>query len=270
MMDIELQNLNERGREEQQEEDGEEETSMDDGDLLSGLDWLSQRGKDDIEALNNYSKQMKGFFGNVQRGKMARDIGLFIQHKLDVPGEYQRPGFIKHLMDRQTFTIRKIVWNDDDTGDYEIEYYGKPFENEDGTMIRPLREIKTIDGALEDMDEFEMANNLDHIYDEWKAIDRAKKLKRAGLIGTIAITVGGIITVMSLGLKRSGHQMKHDAKVKSKKLTPAERRHQVIPWTDIEEASGDATIWIGDHLLLVIGGTIVYVISKRGRKPSHR
>ena len=48
--DIELQDLNERGREEQQEEDGEEETDFgghdDDrySDILDNLDWLSQKG----------------------------------------------------------------------------------------------------------------------------------------------------------------------------------------------------------------------------------
>ena len=232
-----------------------------DDDLLDSLDWLSQRGRDDLEALNHYGERMRGFFGDLRRARMARDIGLFIQQKLDVPVDYQRPGFIRYLMDRQTFTIKRIVWRDGEV-DYEIGYYGRPFENEDGVVVRPPREIKTIDGGLNDVDEHQCVDDLDYLYDKWRAIERNRRLRRAGIVRGIIVGVTGLITGLALGLKRAGHRMQSDAKSKWRKLTPAKRKKVVIPWTEIEKAGGGAIISLGSNIYLVIVSTIIYLIVK--------
>ena len=49
--------------------------------------------------------------------------------------------------------------------------------------------------------------------------------------------------------------------MKAEKLTPAEKR-TVIPWADIEEATGKSIITIGDNLYLIIGGVIIYEVLK--------
>ena len=77
-----------------------------------------------------------------------------------------------------------------------------------------------------------------------------------------------LVTGLSLGLKRSGSDAVRDAKHKQRKaekLTPAEKR-DVIPWTDVEEASGKVLILIGDHLYLIIGGSLIYLYSRKNKK----
>ena len=73
---------------------------------------------------------------------------------------------------------------------------------------------------------------------------------------------------MSLGLKRGGSDIKSSAikkKKKAEKLTPSVKK-KVIPWIDLEEATGKGVIAIGDHAYLVIGGggggLLIYLYSK--------
>ena len=73
---------------------------------------------------------------------------------------------------------------------------------------------------------------------------------------------------MSLGLKRSGSDAVRDAKHKQRKaekLIPAEKR-EIIPWTDLEEASGKGLIFFGHHSYLIIGGSLIYLYSRKNKK----
>ena len=54
--DIELEGLG--GERLEDDNDDVDETNLGD-DLLDSLDWLSQRGRDDLEALNHYGERMR-------------------------------------------------------------------------------------------------------------------------------------------------------------------------------------------------------------------
>ena len=78
----------------------------------------------------------------------------------------------------------------------------------------------------------------------------------------IGLTIIALITGLSLGLKRSGTDIVHNAEQKAKKLTPA-KKIEIVPWTDIEKASGKGLILIGDNIYLIIGATLIYLYSKK-------
>ena len=90
---------------------------------------------------------------------------------------------------------------------------------------------------------------------------------KTGRTTAIRLTIITLVTGLSLGLKYSGSDGVRDAKHKQKKaerLTPAEKR-DVIPWTDIEESSGKGLIFIGNHLYLIIGGSLLYLYSRKNK-----
>ena len=72
------------------------------------------------------------------------------------------------------------------------------------------------------------------------------------------MTLIALVTGLSLGLKRGGYDIVQVSKIekKAEKLKPG---RDVIPWTDIQEASGKSLIFVGDHIYLVIGGTLIYL-----------
>ena len=75
-----------------------------------------------------------------------------------------------------------------------------------------------------------------------------------------------LVAGLPLGLKCSGSDAVRDTKYKQKKagkITPAEKI-DVIPCTDAE-ASGKGLIFIGDHLYLIIGGSFIYLYSRKNK-----
>ena len=89
-----------------------------------------------------------------------------------------------------------------------------------------------------------------------------KILKQSRLATGIRLTIIALITGLSLGLKRSGTDIVHNAEQKAKKLTPA-KKIEIVPWTDIEKASGKGLISIGDNIYLIIGATLIYLYRKK-------
>ena len=45
-----------------------------------------------------------------------------------------------------------------------------------------------------------------------------------------------------------------------------QKKRDVIPWTDVEEVSSKGLIFIGDHLYLIIGGSLLYLYSRKNKK----
>ena len=117
-----------------------------------------------------------------------------------------------------------------------------------------------MNGELDLIDSYRCIDDLDYLYDKWRTIECNRKLKRAGIIGGIVIGITSLITGLSLGLKRTGHNMTHDATVKWEKLTPAQRKKVVIPWTKIEKAGGKSIISLGENIYLVIIGLGIYLL----------
>ena len=147
--------------------------------------------------------------------------------------------------------------------------YGEPFYDENDVRVRPVRRFKTTNGVIADPNESnQIVDDIRYRYDYWKKIELDRILKRSGIATAIGLTIITLVTGLSLGLKRSGSDAVRDAKHKQKKaekLTPAEKR-DVIPWTDIEEASGKGLIFIGDNLYLIIGGSLLYLYSRKNNK----
>ena len=248
------------------EEEGEnKETDFggasNENDLLDSLDWLSNRGKNANDKLNK-------LFGN--RVYQARNIGFFIEDLplLEREKGYTDPRFIEYLMETQEFEIEKTLSVSLVLTNYKVSYYGAPFVNDEGIRIRPVRNFKTTNGVISEPEDLnQIIDDIRYHYDNWRKIELDKILKRWGIATAIGLSIIALVTGLSLGLKRSGSDIIRDAKQKARKLTPAEKR-DVIPWTDIQEASGKGVIFIGDHLYLIIGGSIIclYSVSKKTKR----
>ena len=267
--EMELNDLDNR-RQEEEENEEEEETDLDGGsdenDLLDSLNWLSYRGRVNIDI--NHLDPLKMLFGN--HVYEARNIGFFIKDVLLMEKEEcTNPRFINYLMEKQDFSIKKIISVFEIEKNYEIEYYGEPFYNENDVRVRPVRKFKTTDGVKADPNESnQIVDDIRHHYDNWEKIELDRILKRSGIATAIGLTIITLVTGLSLGLKRSGSEavrnVKHKQK-KAEKLTLAEKR-DVIPWIDIEETSGTGLIFIGDHLYLIISGSLIYLSSRKNKK----
>ena len=255
--------LNDFDRIRRQEEDDvdEEETEFgggsDESDLLGdNLDWLSSKEK-------NYIKTRLDVFGT--RAYEARNLGFSLKDLpyLERDNGYTDVRFIKYLIDTQDFTIKKIVSVPGLVSNKEISYYGEPILNDNDIRHRPFREFKTVDGVIQDPDELNQCiSDIRYHYDRWRKLELDKILERSGLATGIGLTIIALITGLSLGLKRSGTDIVHNAEHKTKKLTLA-KKIEVIPWTDIEKASGKGLILIGDSIYLIIGATLIYLYSKK-------
>ena len=152
-MDIELNDLdNERRNEENEEDEDEEETDfINEDDLLNSLDWLSNRDRVHIDI--DYSDPLNKYFGN--KVHEARNIGFFIEDVLLMDEEgVTNPRFIKYLIKTQDFQIRKTLSRSGLVTNYEGSYYGEPYVNENGVKVRPVRNFKTINGVIENNGEF--------------------------------------------------------------------------------------------------------------------
>ena len=215
----------------------------------------------------NHLDPLKKLFG--ERVNEARNIGFFIEDVLLMEKECTNPRFINYLMEKHDFSIKKALSVSELITNYEIEYYGEPFYNENDVRARPVRRFKTTDEVISDPNESdEIVRDIRYHYDNWKKLKLDRILKRSGIATAIGLTIITLVTGLSLGLKRSGSDAVRDAKHKQKKaekLTPAEKR-DVIPWTDVEEASGNGLIFIGDNLYLVIGGSLSYLYSRKNKK----
>ena len=166
-------------------------------------------------------------------------------------------------MDTQDFTIKKLVSVSGIVTNYEISYYGEPIMNKNYVLVRPVRDFKTVGGYIQDPDELNQCiKDMRYHYDRWRTLELDKILKQSRLATGIRLTIIALITGLSLELKRSGTDIVHNAEQKAKKLTPA-KKIEIVPWTDIEKASGKGLISIGDNIYLIIGATLIYLYRKK-------
>ena len=239
-----------------------EETDFGGRGLLDDVDWLTNRGRDEVTV--EHMDPLNKYFGD--EIYKARNIGYFFNDVLQLERECENPKFIKYLMERKEFEIRKTISIHGLIADYVVSYLHD--ESDGDTVWHDVkREVKTVDGVIEDKDLLDdVGYEIRQHYDEWRELELKKKLKRAGIVGGIALSLSGIVAGLVLGLKRKGTDLKNDAERKDRKtgkLTPS-TKIDIIPWTGLETAAGDGLIWIGDNIYLVIGGTLLYV-STRGR-----
>ena len=96
-----------------------------------------------------------------------------------------------------------------------------------------------------------------------KKIELNKVLRNAGIATAVGLSVIALVTGLSLGLKRGGKDVERNAVTNWKKLTPAEKREQIIPWFKIQEAGGKGIVEIGNYFPVIIAGSVVYVIVKK-------
>ena len=250
---IPLDNLDYNNREEEGDK-GTEETNVDEetnvgewGYLLDGWNSLNEDDRLGI-TIDHSDVVLNRVFG--KRVNDARNLGFFMVEVIEKPLEYSGSKFIKYILEKHNLTIRKTLSGSGLITNYEIEFYR---ESE-------YRVYVTINGELSSEDYYECSKDMDYLFDKWKDSVLKQKIKKAGLLGGIGLAITGLISGLSLGLKRSGHGIVHDSKVKKEKLTPAERNKEIIPWADIEEAGGKAVIMIGNYLFYIIGGTIFYYV----------
>ena len=175
---MELDNLDNTRREEEEEE--EEETDFgggsDENDWLDNLDWLSNRGRY-VKSLD----PLKKLFG--ERVNEARNIGFFIEDVLLMEKECTNPRFINYLMEKQDFSIEKTISVSGLVSNYEIEYYGEPFFNENDVRVRPIRRFKTTDGEIGDLNKSEqIVRDIRYHYFNWKKLELDRMLKRSGIV----------------------------------------------------------------------------------------
>ena len=157
--------------------------------------------------------------------------------------------------------------------EYEFEYYGKPYANENGVKVRPNRNYKTTYGKIADPNEMlEITDDIRYNYDNWKSIEFNKTIKKASVATGVGLTIIALVTGLTLGLKRIGKDTERSAVIKWKKLTPAKKRKQVIPWTKLEEASGKGIYEFGKYFPLIVSGGVLYVLTKNDtvRQKKHR
>lgn len=100
-------------------------------------------------------------------------------------------------------------------------------------------------------------DDLRYNYDVWRNIELNKMMKRAG-IGTAIQLIISLIMGLSLGLKQLGCDIVRASK-RADKLNPAKKKIEIVKWT------GKSLIFLGDHIYLVIGLTLLYVYT-RNRK----
>lgn len=110
MDEIELNNLNH-----EKDLEREEETDFggsDENDLLDNLDWLSNRGKEVIDI--NHMDPINRLFGD--KVHQARNTGFLIRNVSLVDSnealEYFKPKFIKYLIKKRDFEIKKYYQQD--------------------------------------------------------------------------------------------------------------------------------------------------------------
>ena len=175
---------------------------------------------------------------------------------------------IYRLFDKkQDFEIQKTV-SKTFVGvvDYEFEYYGEPFTNENGVKVKPLRNFKTTNGEIANPNEMsQIVSDIRYHYDNWKKMELNKTLKKSGIATGVGLTIIALVTGLSLGLKRIGKDTERNASMKWEKLTPAEKR-QVIPWYEIQEASGKGIYEFGKYFPLIVSGGVLYSITKEKQK----
>ena len=97
--EIELNDLDNRRQQEEENEETDFGSGLNDMDLLDNLDWLSNKDRNVIDPLNKSC-------GN--RTYEARNIRFFIDDVLLMEEEgITNPGFIKYLMETKDFTFKK-------------------------------------------------------------------------------------------------------------------------------------------------------------------
>ena len=84
----------------------------------------------------NHLDPLKKLFGD--RINEARNIGLFIKDVILMEKDCANPRFINYLMEKQDFSIKKTLSVYEVLTNYEIEYYGEPFYNENDARVRPV------------------------------------------------------------------------------------------------------------------------------------
>ena len=219
-----------KGGNEENEEDEEVETALDEDDMMNGMNWVQNKGKE-ID-VNEKSELLNRHFG--KRIYEARNIGYFLEDVVLMTDEsVSNPRFVKYLIETQDFEIRKTLNGSGSVTNYEVSYYGEPYFNENDVKVRPYRKFKTNDNVIADQDEFnQIRDDMRYHYDNCRKLDRNKILRKEGIATAIGLSLVTLITGLSLGLKRGGSDIKSSAVIKKKKaekLTPAERR-KVIPW----------------------------------------
>ena len=260
-MDIEL---NDRGVDHQgvdEDLEDNEETDFGGGGSLEDVDWLVNRGRDEV-TVDHMDPLNKYFGGEIYK---ARNIGYFFNDVLQLERACENPRFIRYLLEKKEFKIRKTISIHGLIADYDVSYLHDEIDG--GTVWHDVkREVKTVDGAIEDKDlQDDVEYEIRQHYDEWRELELKKKLKRAGIVGGIALSLSGIVTGLALGLKRKGTDLKNNAERKGKKadkLAPS-APIDIIPWAGLEEATGNGLIWIGDNIYLIIGGASLYIATRR-------
>ena len=152
-MDIELNNLD-NGR--RNEED----------DMMSDMNWVQSKGKE--VSVDEKSELLNRYFG--KRIYEARNIGYFLEDIMLMTDEgVCNPRIFKYLIETQDFKIRKTLSGSGLVTNYESSYYGEPYVNENGVKVRPVRNFKTIDGVIENNEEFRQhINDIRYNYDNWR------------------------------------------------------------------------------------------------------
>ena len=138
--------------------------NYEDGDIIDNLDWLSSRGRADsyTDYINKYERYFKS------KSSEAIDMTSFIRNVLEIEDNILSPRFIKYLLDTQTLSVKRIISLDGLVDDYEVEFYRKPYLNENNVMVRPYQEFKTENGELNLVDEYQCIDDLGYHYDELK------------------------------------------------------------------------------------------------------
>lgn len=177
------------------------------------------------------------------------EIGKFLDY-LNLEDELKDRSFLRWLKDRKRFKFRWTIMGDGDTN-YDVEYHNAEGE---------IEEFSTLNN-----DDFRIAiKDLREFYDEWKAEELNKILKRAGVATAIGVSLTSLITGLSLGLKRTGNDMVRDVKTKS--WTRLKAPHKT-PWSDLEEASGKGLVFVADHpVVVVVSAYVAYKYLKDRRK----
>ena len=86
-------------------------------------------------------------------------------------------------------------------------------------------------------------------------------MKKAGIATAVGLFLIALITELSLGLKRTGKDIVRDATKAGKDVHPGKKTTDILK--ELEKLLGKSLVLIGDHIYIVIGGTLFYLYTRK-------
>ena len=228
-------------------EDEEEETNF------GGLDENGLEGGDhgfevnDIPVHSIVKVEDTSLAKKCKRRLIYRDCDDFFGDILNIEKETKDQRFIDFLVNKKGFKVVRDRSKHKLVNDYSVSVLDEEWESI---------------GRILEQDEFSTLRQIIRDYYEYVEWNNRRVLRRAGIATAIGVAFMGTIAGLSLALKHKGRDMQSEARreEKWKPLVSSDKNeHGWTPLTPAKVISGGVLVFLGDHIYIVLGGTMYYL-----------